>query len=307
VPIVYTTSKPDQELLNGIVFCQVNSKLTGRRLVSLPFSDHCQPLVNSSEELEELLLALEKQRKSKHWKYIEIRPLSPDKILNENKINFNKSRQEYLHKLDLKPELNEVYRHFHKSCVQRKIKRAQRETLIYEEGRSQSLVNKFYDLLLMTRRRHQIPPQPKIWFQNLIDCLGDKLKIRVVSKNDQPIASIITLWYKNSLVYKYGCADSIFYNLGGMFLLFWQSIQEAKSLGATELDMGRSECSNTGLVTFKDRWGATRSILTYYRFPEKYSDNLNDGWKMRIAKSLFPLLPDNLLMLTGKMLYKHIG
>src|SRR2546430_5296635 len=49
-PVVYTTSLPRAELTNGLVFCRVRSWLTGRRLVSLPFSDHCEPLVHNSEE-----------------------------------------------------------------------------------------------------------------------------------------------------------------------------------------------------------------------------------------------------------------
>src|SRR5271155_4012640 len=54
-PVTFTTSPPTDELKNGIVFCRVNSWLTGRRLVSLPFSDHCEPLCNSPEELNVLL------------------------------------------------------------------------------------------------------------------------------------------------------------------------------------------------------------------------------------------------------------
>ena len=37
-------SPPDEPLENGFLFCRVESWLTGRRLVSLPFSDHCEPL-----------------------------------------------------------------------------------------------------------------------------------------------------------------------------------------------------------------------------------------------------------------------
>src|SRR5206468_3003538 len=58
-PVVYTTCKPGQELINGIPFCRINSWLTGRRLVSLPFSDHCQPLAACPEDLKELLCALQ--------------------------------------------------------------------------------------------------------------------------------------------------------------------------------------------------------------------------------------------------------
>jgi hypothetical protein len=48
VPVVLTTSPPDVPLRNGIALCSVSSWLTGERLVSLPFSDHCELLVNDS-------------------------------------------------------------------------------------------------------------------------------------------------------------------------------------------------------------------------------------------------------------------
>ena len=53
--VVYAANVSGRGLVNGIPFCQIRSRLTGRRLVSLPFSDHCQPLVDNPEEVHELL------------------------------------------------------------------------------------------------------------------------------------------------------------------------------------------------------------------------------------------------------------
>src|SRR5436309_1253555 len=58
-PIVFSTSAPNQDLRNGLLFCQVESFLTGRRLVSLPFADHCDPLVDSPKDFEALLVSLQ--------------------------------------------------------------------------------------------------------------------------------------------------------------------------------------------------------------------------------------------------------
>ena len=87
-----------------------------------------------------------------------------------------------LHQLDLRPTLNNIFRSFHPSCVQRKIKRAERENLAFKEGQSEELLAAFYRLLRITRRRHGVPPQPFEWFLNLIACLGDALKVRVAYK-----------------------------------------------------------------------------------------------------------------------------
>jgi len=74
-PFVVTTAPPGEELRNGIVFCLVKSWLTGRRAVSLPFADHCQPLVECPENLQVLLGALREEQTRAKWKYIELRPV----------------------------------------------------------------------------------------------------------------------------------------------------------------------------------------------------------------------------------------
>src|SRR5262245_27771741 len=42
-PVAFTTATAGEELQNAILGCRINSWLTGRRIVSLPFSDHCDP------------------------------------------------------------------------------------------------------------------------------------------------------------------------------------------------------------------------------------------------------------------------
>jgi len=184
-PIVYTASPPGAELQNGLVFCRVESWVTGQRLVSLPFSDHCEPLIDSAEETEAILCNLQAHRRSGDWKYVEIRPLDSSFCRSSAQEGFQPSKQYYFHTVDLRPQEDELFRQFHESSVQRRIRRAERAGLVYECGRSSALLNKFYELMLLTRRRHHIPPQPEKWFRNLVDCMGDALKIWVVSHENR--------------------------------------------------------------------------------------------------------------------------
>lgn len=303
-PVVITTNPPNEQLTNGLVFCRIVSWLTGRRLVSLPFSDHCEPLVNSAENLRLLLLSLQGTIEKENWKCIEIRPLSSNV---EGESAFGKLKTYCFHTLDLRRDLDEIFRTFHRSCVQRKIRRAEREGLEYQTGRCEELLRKFYHLLLVTRRRHQLMPQPLDWFRNLVNCLREKLTIHVASKGGQPIASIVTLRHKDTVVYKYGCSDANFNRLGSMAFLFWQTIQEAKRDGIQMFDLGRSDCENAGLVAFKDRWGATRSLSTYLQHPPGVVLAGSRGWRTRVSKEILKRLPDSLLSLTGELFYRHIG
>src|SRR5215469_3393094 len=50
-PVVLTSHSPGAELVDGIPFCEVKSWISGSRLVSLPFSDHCEPLLEQAEDL----------------------------------------------------------------------------------------------------------------------------------------------------------------------------------------------------------------------------------------------------------------
>ena len=140
-PIAYTTSPPRAQLANGLVFCRISSWLTGRRLVSLPFSDHSEPLADNEEDLHHLLAFLDRDLKGENWKYIEIRPWQR---LVGSSAGFEKSAAFYHHRMDLRPPLEVLFRSFHKNCVQRKIHRAEREALTYEAGRSEELLGKFY-------------------------------------------------------------------------------------------------------------------------------------------------------------------
>ena len=45
-PVALTTAPPEEPLTKRAGVLPVNSWLTGRRIVSLPFSDHCEPLVD---------------------------------------------------------------------------------------------------------------------------------------------------------------------------------------------------------------------------------------------------------------------
>ncbi len=137
--------------------------------------------------------------------------------------------------------------------------------------------------------------------------MGDNLTIRVASKDDRPVASILTLRHKHTVVYKYGCSDKQFSSLGGTQLLFWKTIEEAKQDGLLELDLGRSAPDNDGLIEFKERWGARRSDLTYQRSPARRPWPLAARLGRLIAQKAMVLTPEGLIAIAGRVLYRHLG
>jgi len=211
------------------------------------------------------------------------------------------------HMLDLQDSLDQIFRRLHKDSIQRKVHRAEREGLVCEIGTSEQLISDFYHLLVRTRKRHKALPQPRTWIQNLVQSLAESLQIRVAKKNNLPVAAMLSLRHGKTVVFKYGCSDERFHNLGGVPYLFWKLIQESKAAGTEQLDLGRSDWSQPSLIQFKDRLGAARSTLNYLRSTEKKSSKNIAGLALHIPQGGFSLMPDAILSVAGRLAYRHFG
>jgi hypothetical protein len=91
-----------------------------------------------------------------------------------------------------------------------------------------------------------------------------------------------------------------------------RSIEEGKREGLRTFDMGRSDAGNQGLITFKDRWGAACSTLSYATLngsivPKASFKPSGPNWKEETAHTVFSRLPPSVLRLIGVLAYKHIG
>ncbi len=307
-PTALTTSAPTDDLCNALLFCRVDSALTGQRLISLPFSDHCAPLTTGEGDLAFLTAAMQSQLADRRLRYVELRPAEP--LPDGGPCHTTRTYR--WHRLDLTADIADIYSRFHRDCVSRKIRRAEREQLVYRKGSSGQYFEEFWKLYLQTRRQHGAPPQPPSWFRNLLSEFREAAAIHLAVQDDKPIAAIFTLDYKDTLVYKYGCSDPTLQALGGTHLLFWRAIQDAKARGLRTLDLGRSDPSKEGLVHFKDRWGTQGCDLVYSRFTSHAHSRA--GYRsgpaplsLSLAQRALSLFPDTIFATAGALLYKHVA
>ena len=303
-PVVLTSSPPRERLSDGIAFCEIKSWITGSRLVSLPFSDHAQPLLNEKEYAQDLPEWMHTTDSSHGWKYVEFRPVS---VRPEWSPAFEASQSFWLHTLNLEPGIEQLFSNTHKSSIQRRIRHAERERLDYERGVSSELIDQFYDLFVITRKRHRLLPPPHSWFSNVVSELGPDAEIRVARKAGIPIAAMLTLRHRGTVVYKYGCSDRRYHHLAGMPFLFWKLIEESKSRGLEKIDLGRTEPENRGLIEFKDRLGTTRTMTRYLRYPQKHGTMPVSSSDRGVIGSFFAMLPKPLSSSLGCLVYRHIG
>jgi CelD/BcsL family acetyltransferase involved in cellulose biosynthesis len=303
-PLVLTSTPPVEPLSDGIPFCEIRSWITGSRLVSLPFADHADPLLNERGDLSCLVEWIRLASLQHSWRYVELRPLLwPDQPNG----SLAAGQSFWSHFLDLTPPLEQIFRKFHRSCIQRRILHAERSRLVYEKGRSEEVLSDFYRLLMMTRRRHNLLPQPRAWFRNLVRSMGGDAEVRLVRQDGVAVAAILTLRHQRTAVYKYGCSDQNFHRLAGMPFLFWKLIQESKADGVEQIDFGRTDMENHGLTEFKDRLGATRRRIRYLRFPDSFRESRLLTSKLPAAGAVFSVMPDAISSRMGQLIYRHVG
>jgi hypothetical protein len=306
-PIAFTTSPPSGDIYNGLVFSHVNSWITGRRLVSSPFADHCEPLFDSVEELEFIIGSLQADVIRHKWKYIEIRPINGNFLGRGKEPGFYPAKRYYHHRIDLRPDLNQVRQGFDKDSILRRVRRAERAGFVEKCGRSEDLLKDFYNLHVLTRVRHSLPPQPYQWYTNLVECLNKALELRLAYLEGIPVAAILTLRFRDTVLYKYGCSDSRYKRFGGMPLLLLRAIEEAKRNTVLDFDLGRTDEDNSGLIEFKNHWTKHCAHIVYWRFPGSSYLKPREDWKLNVSKRFFTFIPKALLPAAGRLIYRHLG
>jgi len=301
-PIALTTAGAHEGLSDGIVFCEVRSRFTGARLISLPFSDHAQPLLHQNASLD--LTGWIEGAGYNQWKYVELRPTAWETDPGSPLVA---TEAFWLHTLDLSPSVEKLFRNLHKSCFQRRIRHAEHEQLTYERSRNDRLVDEFCALNLMTRKRHSLLPPPKAWFRNVMTEMNPSAEIRVARKDGISVAAILTLRHRDCVVFKYGCSNARYHRLGGMPFLLWRMIEESKAEGVERIDLGRTELENPGLIEFKDRIGTTRTKTSYLRYPKAARTSGVQLSKLGGERELLKFLPDTISSMMGSLVYKHIA
>jgi len=280
---------------------EVSSLFTGRRGVSLPFTDFCPPLRNrDSGFLHDLAMEKGWERK---WRYLECRSdrhswpdSSPSLVFYGHVINLDRTPQ--------------TIRDGFKGATRRNLARAEAAGLQISFDDSLESIRTFYSLHSLTRRRHGLPPQGFGFFERIArHVLGSGHGFVVIARaGNQPVAAAVFFHQGGRAIYKFGASDYAFQHLRPNNLVLWEGIKHYAANGFATLHLGRTSLSNEGLRRYKLGFGAREHRIENCRF-----DFLKHAFaeKHRAAKEtsscVFRCLPIRLLRLAGRMLYPHLS
>lgn len=294
----------DGDRLSGLMpFMEVRSSLTGKRGVSLPFSDHCPPHFICHDLFREAVDRVLDYGKKAGWRTIEWRDggsFPETSPCNELFLT---------HDIDLgKPEAD--FQAQLKESNRRSIRKAVREGVTIRIDRSFASVRSFYQLNCLTRRRHGLPPQPFSFFLKIFEHVVAKGMGMVTSAvhSGRPIAASIFFHFGDRAIFKFGASDISHQGLRPNNLVMWEAMKWYKESGFSRLNLGRTDPLDEGLLRFKRAWGGTEAPIAYHRYDFRRGAFLaGAGGTPLIFKRLFSRMPGPLLRIIGRLAYKHVG
>lgn len=301
---VYAVFTDREKTLAVIPIMEVRSLFTGRRGVSLPFSDECQPLLHDHAILPKLLETIREFGIKRRWSYFELRG-------GENVSNADRSNTFLAHNVAIDPKEEAQFQTLRDS-TRRNIQKALREGVDVMHFQTREAIDIFYSLHCRTRKKHGLPPQP-IRFFHLIHTILIDAGLGFVSLariKGQWIAGAVYFRFGGRSVYKFGASDANFLHLRPNNLLMWQAISKLRGEGATSLSLGRTDSNDAGLLQFKRGWGGNEAPLDYYRLAigRKLSTrHQNSDSEPGFSQTIVRRLPLPVLRWVGSVLYRHMG
>lgn len=280
---------------------EVDSWLTGRRGIGLPFTDHCGPLASNDESFGQLLKNAVDFGRNRRWRYIELR--GGRELFEEA----SPSLSFYGHRLNLVADQDLMFAQLSGS-VRRAIRKAAKSGVTVEISRSLDAIKAFHSLQCKTRKLHGLPPQSFAFFRNIYEhVLSRNLGIVILaSYRGNLIAAAVHFCLRSQAIYKYGASDKSFQHLRGNNLVMWEAIKWHVRNGATTLDLGRTSLTNEGVRRFKLGWGVEEKTIDYVKYDLRQDRFVSEsdesfGWHNRC----FQMMPVFLSRVVGHALYRH--
>jgi CelD/BcsL family acetyltransferase involved in cellulose biosynthesis len=292
----------------GLGLYSVTSRLTGRRLVSVPFATLSDPLVSNEAQWKALTDSAISMSKELKTDYLEIRTHSSTVQFPADRFGVIDSYRH--HSIPLDRDLDQIKKSFDRTCVRQRISRAEKSGVAVQPVRTEKDLREFYRLYLMSRKRIQRPPQPYRFIRSLWSHFGpDTVSVRLARYQHQYVAGIMLFRFRNRVSAEFLVIDERFLAVSPGHLLFWEAIREAWNRKDRSFDFGRTAATNTPLMDYKNRWGTTVTGLPIYISPPERAPGIGgreDSLKYRATRFLSERMPESLFVRFGNFCYRHM-
>ena len=278
---------------------------SGRHLSALPFS-HRVPVLATPMARTALLQAAQRLARECGARYLEVREDAA--MLND--AGFAPAAGYWQSLLDLGPAEQDLWRQV-RSATRRNVARAERVGVTVRRAASTDDHQRFYQLMLETRRQQGTPPYPRRLFDELARLAWTRLYLAHDAQGTT-LAGLCIFMHEGQALYAYGASSKRAAHLEQRpnDLLFWRVIAELRAAQVTTLDFGISPEHLGELRRFKENWGAVSTLIHHARWSPRGvvpQGVARGGLLARCATQLIRHTPTPLLAWAGNRFFKYFG
>jgi len=290
----------------GIVYVKLDDVMDPR-IVSVPFSDFCDPMANDTEVWDTLIGPLVAQGHR-----ISLRCLNT-RLPGEG-AGFEATNQAKWHGVDLQREPDDIWDSLHPSA-RRSIRKARAGGVTVREAESREDLRAFFELHLRLRKyKYQLLAQPYRFFEHIWDAFiapGDgALMLAVV--DDEIIGGVMFLEWNDALCYKFNASSAEHLALRPNDLVVWEGIEFGRRKGLRYLDFGLSDSEQEGLVRYKRKFATEEREIYFFEHPPQGSPSEADQAMRALLPQLTEIfvderVPDEITERAGDLLYQFFS
>jgi len=270
----------------GLPFYEARSKLFGARIVSVPYATFSDPLISSAGDFPLLLEGVHLFGKETGVHHAEIRALGT--VSNSWASGYIIGHRFKHHRLFIDSSVENLRENFCKRAITKKIIKA--EQLNISIRKQDEDFDLFIRLIAQGRRGLGLLPLPYGYFLSLRRHVLERHRTFMVAfHGGKPVGALLVFKCGRTHILESIAEIDSARNLGVNQLLYWRAIEEACADGAECISFGRTDLENTGLLTYKRRWGTVEENLdirilfmqnqrkrgsSTYKIRSKYRDNV---------------------------------
>lgn len=294
----------DDEPVAGIPFSSIED-VRGGRTVSFPFSDYCDPLVNSEDQwllLTENLLS--------NGTTVKMRCLHNEIPLADKRLDVSSKAK--WHGIDITADPDQLWSEFH-SSARRAIRKAKKNGIVVRIAEEKEDLRAFFELHLKVRKnKYHLVAQPYSFFENIWDQFIERGMgaLFLATVGNEIIGGVMFLEWQNKIYYKFNASDPDKLSYRPNDLVIWEGIQYGQSRGYTHFDFGLSDWDQEGLLRYKRKFATEEKTIFFL------SSHQNGSQSNQVAEigSLFNKLtdlftdesvPNEVTEKAGEILYRY--
>ncbi|MCM8787662.1 MAG: FemAB family PEP-CTERM system-associated protein [Candidatus Omnitrophica bacterium] len=286
----YIVAKDEEGNIQGILPLFEIKQLTGKKLISVPFSTEGGILYNTEKAKNLLLEQAKNLMLANGSDYLELR--------QEKDIGINFETKDYYYhlKLNLNPNPEIIWKQMDKKA-RNAVRKARKLGLTTDKGLH--YFEEFYKIFSRNMRDLGTPVDKKEFFEEIIKQFPNQVDIVVAKLNEKVIGAVFLLKHKKTIKSEWASSLKKYRGYNANQLMYWRAIKDACKEGFEIFDFGRSMLEE-GTYKFKKKFGAKPIHMHYKYFINKshVPDIRKTNWKRKVFAKCWSKLP---LLIANKL------